>query len=117
MSESERPLSSLMMAALLIIGGLITFGSGAGYTDEPSVHIVVAMLDIIAGLMLVVGGVCCIIGRPALWKIVFASLVAEIIAGIGMMTVTIPGGVILIAISAAFIWWLHSVSIRRWFKV
>ena len=117
MPESDRPLSSLIIAALLILGGIVTFGAGAGYLNDPDVSVVVAMLDVIAGLMLIVGGVCCIVGRPALWKIVFASLVAEIVAGIGMFTIAIVGGIVLIAISTLFIMWIHSTAIRNWFKV
>ncbi len=117
MPESKRPFQSIVLAVLLMIGGLITLGSGAGYVDNPDVSGFVAALDMVAGVLLIIGGIGCLIGRPLMWKVCLASLIVEAIAGIGMMTVTIAGGIILILICAFFVWWIHTTVIRRWFGV
>ncbi len=117
MPESERPFQSIAMAVLLIIGGLITLATGSGYMDNPDISEFVAALDIVGGLMLVIGGICCLSGRQGLWKVCLAALIVEMVAAVGMMTVTIVGGFFLIAICAFFIWWLHTTTIRRWFGV
>lgn len=117
MPESERTLQSIVLAALLAIGGLISLVAGAGYMDDPDISEYVAALDIVAGVLLIVGGIGCLIGRPLFWKICLAALIVEIVAGVGMLTVTIVGGIVLIAISAVFIWWIHTRSIRKWFGV
>lgn len=117
MPESERPFQSIVLAVLLIIGGLVTLGAGAGYVDNPDVSGFVAALDMVAGVLLIIGGIGCLIGRPLMWKVCLASLIVEAIAGIGMMTVTIFGGILLILISAFFVWWIHTTVIRRWFGV
>lgn len=118
MPESNRPFSSILLALLLIVGGLITLAAGAGYMGNESVSEYVASIDIVAGILLFVGGVCSLVGkRPALWKVVFASLAVEIIAGIAMMTVTVVGGILLVVISAVFLWWIHTSQIRKWFAV
>lgn len=117
MPESGRPFQSIVMAILLIIGGLVTLGAGAGYVDNPDVSGFVAALDMVAGVLLIIGGIGCLVGRPLMWKVCLASLIVEAIAGIGMMTVTIAGGIILILICAFFVWRLHTAVIRRWFGV
>ncbi len=117
MPESDRPFQSIVMAVLLILGGLVSLGAGAGYMDDPDVSGFVAALDVIAGLLMIAGGIGCLIGRPLLWKVCLASLIVEAIAGIGMMTVTIFGGILLVLICAVFVWWLHTTAIRRWFGV
>ncbi len=117
MPESDRPFTSIVLAVLLICGGLITLAAGAGYMGDSSVSEFVAALDIIAGLVLTVGGICCFIGKPLMWKVCLGSLIVEAIAGVGMMTVTIVGGIVLILICALFIWWIHTNAIRNWFEV
>ncbi|MDO5852545.1 MAG: hypothetical protein Q4Q62_00470 [Thermoplasmata archaeon] len=117
MPESDRPFSSILMAVLLLVGGLITLAAGAGYMDNPDVMDFVAALDIIAGAALVIGGICCLIGKPNLWKITLGAVAVEAVAGICMMTVTVIGGIILVLICAVFVWWLHTSAIRRWFGV
>lgn len=117
MPESDRPFQSIAMAALLIIGGLITLATGAGYMDNPDISEFVAALDVVGGLLLIVGGFCCLSGRQGLWKVCLAALIVEAIAAVGMMTVTIVGGIVLILICAFFIWWLHTRAIRKWFGV
>ncbi|MDO5862215.1 MAG: hypothetical protein Q4Q58_05440 [Thermoplasmata archaeon] len=117
MPESDRPFSSILMAVLLIVGGVITLAAGLGYMDSSDVSSIVAALDIVAGAAIIIGGICCLIGRPNLWKIVLGTVCVEAIAGIGMMTVTLVGGIVLILISAWFVWWLHTRSIRGWFGV
>ncbi len=116
--ESDRTISSVLMAVLLLLGGIVTLASGMGYLDDPDIHIAVAYFDVVAGILLLIGCVCQIIGeRPILWKICFASLVMSIVAGVGMFTVTIIGGAIIIAISAVMILWMHTTGNRRWFKI
>lgn len=117
MPESNRPFQSIVLAVLLIIGGLITLAAGAGYMGNEDVSEYVASLDIVAGALLFIAGIGCFVGRPALWKLCLAALIVEIIAAIGMMTVTIPGGIVLIVICALFLWWIHTATIRKWFTV
>lgn len=117
MPESNRPFQSLVLALLLVVGGLITLAAGAGYMGNEDVSEYVASIDIIAGIILFVAGLGCLVGRPVLWKLCFASLIVEIVAGVAMMTVTIAGGVLLVIISALFLWWIHTNAIRKWFGV
>lgn len=117
MPESNRPFQSLVLAFLLAVGGLITLAAGAGYMENMDVSEYVASIDIIAGIILFVAGLGCLVGRPVLWKLCFASLIVEIVAGVAMMTVTIAGGILLVIISALFLWWIHTSAIRKWFGV
>lgn len=117
MPESDRPFASILLAVLLIAGGLVTLASGAGYMGDESVSEFVAALDVVAGLVLVVGGLCCFSGRPLMWKICLGAVIVEAIAGVGMMTVTVAGGIVLVALCALLVWWLHTRAIRGWFQV
>lgn len=117
MTERQRPFQSIVLAVLLVVGGIVTLAAGAGYMDNADVSEYVASLDVVAGLLLVIGGICCLVGRPLTWKVCLASLIVELIAGIGMMTVSIAGGIILVAICLVFVWWIHTDAIRKWFGV
>lgn len=117
MPESNRPFQSIVLALLLVIGGIITLAAGAGYMGNEDVSEYVASIDIIAGALLFVAGLGCFIGRPLFWKLCFAALVVEIVAGAAMLTVTVAGGIVLIAICAVSLWWIHTSAIRRWFTV
>ncbi len=116
--ESDRTILSILMSIVLLLGGLVMLISGMGYMENPDVSQFVAALDVIGGLFQIVGGVCCVFGgRPILWKVTFASVVVEIIAGIGMMTLTLIGGVLLVLLGALMMFWLHTSSLRGFFKV
>ncbi len=116
--ESDRTISSVLMSLLLLIGGVITLSSGVSYMGNPDISEIVAALDIVAGILLLVGCVCLIVGhRPILWKVTLSSLIVGAIAGIGMFTVSILSGVLIVVICAAMIFWLHTNAIRPFFRV
>lgn len=118
MSESKRPFMSIVLGVLVLIGGLISLSAGTTYLDDSDVSDITAWLLIFAGVLMVIGGIGCFIGRPLLWRVLLASLIVEAIAGIAMAAdVTIVGGVILIAICAVFVWIVYWADIRRWFGV
>lgn len=115
---ADRPLQSLILGVVMLIGGLITLASGAGYMGDSDVNEFVAALDVIAGLLFLVSAICIFIGgRQLFWKIVLASIVVMIIAAVGNMTITVVGGIVLIVICVLLIWWIHTPKIRRWLAV
>lgn len=119
MSESERPFSSIALGAMVVIGALVSLSAGSTYLNDDGVSGITAGLLIIAGILMLMGGIGCFIGkRGMLWKILFASLIVEAIAGIAMaVDVTIVGGIVLVAICLLFTWIVNWSIIRDWFRV
>lgn len=117
MSESKRPLTSIALGVLVLIGGLVSISAGSTYLGSDDVSGITAWLLIIAGILMAIGGIGCFIGRrPVLWRILFASLCVEAVGGIAMaVDETVVGGIVLIVICAVFIWVVHWTDIRRWF--
>ncbi len=115
MSERERPTRTIIVGLFLLIGSLIFIATGLTYLESPDVSDIIATMDVIAGIMMLAGCVCCFLGKG--WKVCFASFVVLIVAGVFMMGVTILGGIIIALIGAFLVYWLHTTVVRTWFRV
>lgn len=119
MSVQERPFTSIVLGAMVILGAIVSLSSGMTYLHDDDVSGITAGLLSVAGILMLIGGLGCFIGRRAvLWKILFSSLIVEAIAGAAMIVdLTIAGGALLIVICAIFIWIINWTTIRDWFGV
>lgn len=117
MSVQERPFTSIVLGTMVILGAVVSLSSGMTYLHDDGVSEITAGLLSIAGILMLIGGLGCFIGkRVVLWKILFSSLIVEAIAGAAMLVdVTMAGGALLIAICAIFAWIVNWTTIRDWF--
>lgn len=116
MSESGRSFGSPVLGVLLMLGGIITLASGAGYMDNDNVSEYVAAIVVVAGFVLMLGGVGCFVKGQLAWNLCLASLILEAIAGLAMMTVSILSGILIVLISMAFFRLIHGPVVTRWFS-
>ncbi len=117
MPTRQRTFSSLLLAFVLLVGGIITFVAGLGYMESEDVSVYIASIDVVAGLALILGMIFCLVGRRPMWRWTLATIVVEAVAGVAMLFVTLAGGIVLIVISALLIWWMFTSAITSWYQV